>query len=272
MNPFHDNATRSKAAAATAITVVLLLLWMLLADIDVSMLDDPARKWPPVDSSEIVFGGTFVRLGDLPRPMAQASRTKPAKSTSTEQPSHQGTDRTDAGERAAAAPDIVSSERPSPAKVTKKEPPAKTGPTKEELAERERIKREKEQAEKARRINSGMQGRFSKSQTSATANPGSPGGNSSTGALAGSPGYSLSGRTPEGWGRPASAHSGTIRIRVKVNRQGRVTEASYDGGTGSAAAQAGVRQSCLAAARQSRFSVDLNAPAEQTGYITWTFK
>ena len=103
--------------------------------------------------------------------------------------------------------------------------------------------------------------------------PGSPNGNSTTGALSGMPGHDLRGRTAEAWGKPASTLSGTVRIKVRVNRKGQVTGTpEYIGGTGPAAANAGVRRSCIAASRQSRFSVDLEAPAEQTGVITWKFE
>ena len=101
---------------------------------------------------------------------------------------------------------------------------------------------------------------------------GSPNGNATVGAVSGSPGFNLKGRTLADWHRPASAPLGTITIRVSVNRQGKVTSASYLSGTGAAAASQSARQSCIAAARQSQFSVDEDAPASQTGTITYNFK
>ncbi|WP_301385285.1 hypothetical protein [uncultured Duncaniella sp.] len=59
---------------------------------------------------------------------------------------------------------------------------------------------------------------------------------------------------------------------MSVNRQGQVTAASYQTGTGAAAANAATRQSCVTAARASRFSVDNDAPAIQTGTITYRFQ
>ena len=266
----HDRS-RMYAAAGTAV-IILLSAWMLTAHFRINLETINDRMWPPVDSSEIVFGGEFVKLGDMSSPSPQKSDTRASETQNIEEPSHEGTNMENAGLQSAETPDITTSEQPSPAKVEKKEKPQKTGPTKEELAERERIRREREQAQKSKRINSGMKNTFNKPGKNNNGTEGSPQGNSTQGATSGTPGYSLEGRTPQGWGRPSSSHGGTITIKVKVNRQGYVTEASYDSGKGPAAAQASVRNSCIQAARQSRFSVDMNAKAEQTGYITWTFR
>lgn len=266
----QNRRDRTTAALATTLLVAALAVWMLLSHISINMSLLREQTWPPVDSAEILFGGEYVKLGNMATPTALKAKS-PNSQTSPETATHDATDITDAGEPSPEAPALVTSEQPSPAKVERRDPPAKTGPTKEELAERERIKREKEQAQKSQKINSGMKNAFSK-PTAATGTEGSPSGNATTGAVSGSPGYSLKGRTAESWGRPSSAYSGTIVIAVKVNRKGIVTSASYSGGTGSAAAQAAVRNSCIAAARNSRFSVDDDAPAEQSGTITWTFR
>ena len=268
----HIDNNRLRAALVTAVVVILLLMWMLTANINLTLDFSADRKWPPADSSEIVFGGEFVKLGDFAQPAPQRSKTRPTEMQNQEEPSHEGTDLQNGGMPSAEEPETVSSEIESPAKVAKRTEPEKTGPTKEELAEKERIRKEKEQAQKSKRINSGMKNMFNKSGKSNDGKEGSPQGNSTTGVSNGSPGYSLTGRTAEGWGRPSSAHGGTITIRVKVNRKGHVVSATYLSGTGSAAAQPSVRQSCIQAAKQSKFSVDDNAPAEQTGTITWTFR
>ena len=101
---------------------------------------------------------------------------------------------------------------------------------------------------------------------------GSTNGNSSTGALSGTPGFNLKGRTMDSWSKPQPGPLGTITVKVSVNRQGQVTEASYQSGTGAAAANASTRQNCVNAARASRFSVDNDAPAIQTGTITYRFQ
>lgn len=260
---------RLTATAATSIILVLLLIGLMFGRFYVDLSQE--REWPPVDSSEIVFGGEFVKMGDLPTP-TQSTDTEVMPQSSADEAAHEGTDMENQGEAVLEDPSKITLEKESPAKEEAKPKLEKSGPTKEELAEQQRIKREKEQAAQRKKINSNIKNRFNKSSSKAKGKPGSTTGNSDNGVISGTPGYSLKGRTPEGWGYPSSTFDGTITIRVKVNRQGHVIEATYSSGTGAAAAQQSVRRSCIEAAKQSRFSVDLDAPAEQVGTITWTFK
>lgn len=264
---------RLVAGVGTAILMVLLAVWIAVVNLTVNLADIEERKWPPVDSAEIVFGGEFVKLGDIPQPMPDNS-AKAAPSASTPEPAHDGTDRFDAGAPSKVAPDPIVSDRPSPMKVEKKpETPEKKGPSKEELAaERERIKRQQEQEEQSQKISSGIKNSFNRTGKPSEGTSGSPNGNSDSGVLGGTPGFNLNGRTAEVWGAARSSLAGSITIRVRVDRQGRVVGASYIGGSGPAAANSQVRNSCLSAARGSRFSVDLDAAAEQVGTITWTFR
>lgn len=264
--PDKDKLT---ATATTSIILVLLLIGLMFGRFSVDLSQE--REWPPVDSSEIVFGGEFVKMGDLPTP-AQSADAEVMPQSSADEATHDGTDMDNQGEAVLEDPSKITLEKESPAKEEAKPKLEKSGPTKEELAEQQRIKREKEQAAQRKKISSSIKNRFNKSSSKAKGKPGSTKGNSDNGVISGTPGYSLKGRTPEGWGYPSSTFDGTITIRVKVNRQGHVIEATYSGGTGAAAAQQSVRRSCIEAAKQSRFSVDLDAPAEQVGTITWTFK
>ncbi|MCM1022253.1 MAG: hypothetical protein NC343_07635 [Muribaculum sp.] len=268
----HSQNNESKTSLIATIIIVLILLgWMLTSTLNITLTQEET-KLAHVDSSEIVFGGEFVKMGNFATPTRHSKSTTATETQNTEESAHEGTDLQNSGMSSAEQPEIVTSERQSPAKVDKKPQQQKTGPSKEELAERERIRREREQAQKSKLINSGMKNTFNKPGNTTTQIDGSPQGNSTVGISNGSPGFSLFGRTAEGWGKPSSAFGGTITIRVKVNRQGHVISATYAGGSGSAAAQQNVRQSCIQAARQSRFSVDENAPAEQSGTITWTFR
>ncbi|MCM1503768.1 MAG: hypothetical protein NC127_01030 [Muribaculum sp.] len=264
--PDKDKLT---ATAATAIILVLLLAGLMFGRFSVDLSQD--REWPPVDSSEIVFGGEFVKMGDLPTP-AESANEEVMPQSAADEPTHDGTDIDNQGEAVIEDPSKITVEQESPAKEEAKPKLEKTGPTKEELAEQARIKREQEQVAQRKKISSNIKNRFNKSSKQAKGKTGSTTGNSDNGVLSGTPGYSLKGRTPESWGYPSSTFDGTITIRVKVNRQGHVIDASYASGTGAAAAQQSVRLSCIAAAKKSRFSVDLDAPAEQIGTITWTFK
>lgn len=257
------------ATAVTLFAMALLLLWLLLAELRVSLADMEPNRWPPVDSSEIVFGGQYVRLGDMPLPASSPSHGQP----SAHEAANDGTALADAGPASETSPQLSASDTPSAMAIEKKTAASNPGPTKEQLAEQQRIKQQQQQQAKSRQISAGVKNSFTNKSASSAATPGSPNGNADSGALSGTPGYSLKGRTPEAWGDTHSTLAGSITIRVRVDRQGHVVGTpTYVGGSGPAAASSGVRQACIAAARQSRFSVDLDAPAEQVGTITWTFK
>ncbi|MCM1332032.1 MAG: hypothetical protein NC248_05425 [Bacteroides sp.] len=259
------------AGVSTSVIAVLLLLGltMLYYEVDPAMLED--RTWPPVDSSEIVFGGEFVKLGDMPLPSNQEN-SSPAPESAPEEPTLEGTDLADAGAKELAAEQLVSTETESTMEVDKKPVPEKTGPTKEEIAEQQRIKRQREEAEKQAKIKNRMKSGFSSSKKG-SGTPGAKNGNASTGALSGAPGHTLKGRTAQSWGRPKSTMSGSVQVKVRVNRKGYVVgNPEIVGGTAPAASSSAVRQSCIEASRNSRFSVSLEAPAEQVGIITWKFE
>ncbi|MCM1076518.1 MAG: hypothetical protein NC411_04070 [Bacteroides sp.] len=246
------------------LVIVVLLLTLYLHPVAA----DTDRGWPPVDSSEVLFGGEYVMVGDRPEIAENNSESAPAEAEAETAMTPEAEALENSGEEATPAP-VISSERPSPAKVEKKPAPEKSGPTKAELEAAERAKREQETRQAiAGKVKFGQKG----SGKEGTGSAGSPDGNSTVGAVSGSPGFNLKGRTLAEWHRPASAPLGTITIRVSVNRQGKVTAASYQSGTGAAAASQSARQSCIAAARQSQFSVDEDAPVSQTGTITYNFR
>lgn len=141
----QSDKDRIIAVIGTLLVLALLLLWIALSEFRINIDELDSRKWPPVDSSEIVFGGEYVKLGDMPQPVPQ-EQAEAQPQESAEEPAYEGTDMSDAGQKTDIPPVTTASERPSPMKVEKKpETPEKKGPTKEELAERERIKRQKEQ-------------------------------------------------------------------------------------------------------------------------------
>ena len=115
--------------------------------------------------------------------------------------------------------------------------------------------------------------KFGTSGSTGSGKAGSPNGNSSSGALTGKPGIGgLGGYTLENWSRPSSSLEGTITIQVKVNARGNVVSASYASGTGAAAGNQAARSSCIAAARQSSFSVPKNTTTDAVGTITYRFE
>ncbi len=263
----RDRITAS-AITITVMTLLVIALTCLYYRVTIPPMEE--RRWPPVDSSEIVFGGEFVKLGDMPVPV-QETDNRPVPDNAADA-ALEGSDLTDAGEAVAETPPLVNTANESPMKVKEKPKPEKTGPTKEELAEQARIKREKEEAEKQARIKNKMRTGFNNTKKAGKGESGSPNGNSNTGALSGMAGHNLKGRTAEAWGRPNSTKSGTVIVKVKVDREGRVVEAICTGGTPPAAGDMNVRNSCIEASKRSKFSRDLNAKTFQTGTITWKFE
>ncbi len=267
-DPKSDNRHRLIALLATVIFHVAVVVVLLTLYLRYPGEADSERTWPPVDSSEVLFGGEYVMIGDRPEIAESTGTPAPAEAEAQEIPAPEAEALEDAGEPAEPAP-VISTERPSPAKVEKKPAPEKTGPTKAEIEAAAKAKRE-EEARKAiaGKVKFGQKG----TGGSGAGNAGSPDGNSTVGAVSGSPGFNLKGRSLADWHRPSSAPLGTITIRVSVNRQGKVTSANYLSGTGAAAASQSARQSCIQAAMRSQFSVDNDAPASQTGTITYNFK
>lgn len=262
-----DNRNRMIALLVTVafhvlLVVLLFMLWLR------PVAADEERTWPPVDSSEVLFGGEYVMIGDRQEIAENTGEPAPAETEAEAVAEPEAEALVNSGESAKPAP-VVSSERPSPAKTEKKVVPEKTGPTKAEIEAAEKAKREQETRQAiAGKVKFGQTGTGGNN----AGNAGSPDGNAKVGAVSGSPGFNLKGRTLADWHRPAAAPLGTITIRVAVNRQGKVTSASYLSGTGAAAASQSARQSCIQAALRSQFSVDDDAPASQTGSITYNFK
>lgn len=263
--------SRSQIVALVAtllfhIGVVIALVCLYLR---YSPSEQTERTWPPVDSSEVLFGGEYVMIGDNPVEADNSDAEAPAESAEPQSPQPLVESTVNNGTPAPTPSPVVTSGQPSPAKVVKETPPAQTGPSKAEIEAAERAKREEETRQSiANRVQFGSTG----SGQSGQGKTGSPDGNSNVGVAKGTPGYNLKGRTIASWSTPAKGPLGTITIRVSVNRDGAVTSASYASGTGAAAASEATRNSCIAAARASRFSVDHDAPASQPGTITYRFQ
>ena len=248
-------------AAVVAILCVLYLRY--------SPAEEAQCTWPPVDSSEVLFGGEYVMIGDTPDPVDNSTTEAPATPSSAEAEPPVAEALVNTGTPSPEPAPVVVSERKSPAKVAKKEVKEPTGPSKAEIEAAERAKREQEKRQEiANRVQFGSAG----SGAAGKGKTGSPNGNSDTGAASGKPGFNLNGRTMEQWTTPDRGPLGTITISVNVNRQGKVTSAAYRSGTGAAAASQATRQNCIRAARASQFSVDNNAPASQKGTITYNFR
>lgn len=266
----NERSSKIWGVVGTVVFHCLLLLCLLL-----SFLKYPPEgvtMWPPEAENEIIFdeveelyaSGEFVRTGDTFDETVNADAPAPSAEENPA-PSQDAPDLRDAGKKADPKK-IVSSERPSPMKTEKKP----KGPSKEELAkEKERQEAERRQqarktAEDATRKAFGGRGKGQSGQAD---------GNSSEGAVSGTPGNGVVGRTLEHWDRVPSTKVGEIAIRVKVDSKGKVISASYDPSrsNGAVAADTRMRERCRQKSLQCRFSVKEGAPTA-SGTITWRFR
>ncbi|MFO7865071.1 MAG: TonB family protein [Salinivirgaceae bacterium] len=88
-------------------------------------------------------------------------------------------------------------------------------------------------------------------------------------------GFSLKGRSPQGGKLPKPTYtaneSGTVVVRVTVDRNGNITSASYQA-KGSTTTSQNLIKAALDAARKAKFNTDSNADAYQVGTITYRFR
>lgn len=265
MSMIYERKVRLISAAVTVCVTVIAVVLLLLMYLRYT--GDEPRVWPPEDTSELLLAGEYVIAGNVPVP--DQFQETPAPESDSE-PVSAAEDLTDAGEAAPEPAQVITSKVESPVKIKEKPKPEKTGPTKEELAEMEKAKKQKETADK---INSRVKfNGAQKGSTESSGKSGSPNGNASVGALSGQPGAQLKGRTLSRWANPSATATGLIKIKVRVNRQGNVISSEYYEGVGPVAASEAARQSCVQAALRSKFSVDEDAEAEQTGYISYRFE
>ncbi len=263
----HDNRRRSISLLSTVLFHAVIVVALLLIYLRFPGSEDNERTWPPVDSSEVLFGGEYVMIGDSPELADNSSDLAPAEAEAESAVSPEVESLENSGEPAPPAP-VITSNRPSPAKAEPKPAPEKTGPTKAEREAAEKAKREQERsAAISNRVKFDKQG----AGGTGAGNAGQPDGNSTVGAVRGTPGYNMKGRTLAKWENPRGP-LGEITVNVTVNRQGRVIKAEYGSGKGAAASDRTARQSCISAALRSQFSVNNDAPAQQKGTITYSFE
>ena len=264
-----SNKSRIIAIAGTIVFHVLLLVITFCFVIEHTPKTD--AEWPPRDSSEILFGGEYVMLGDVMQPQLESTQQEQAASAN-ENEALTADDFENAGSQGTPS-QVVTSSQESPMKVEQKPETQKPGPTAEELAAAEKARIEKE---KQQQIQNQMKNAFAGNSKSSNSNgkgrPGQADGNSETGATSGAPGTNVGGRTLAHWVKASSTKAGSIVVAVSVNPQGKVVSAKTISGSGPAYADAATRTRCEQASLQCSFSVSKTETQEQRGTITWRFK
>ncbi len=267
------------AAAATAVIALLLVMAMT-----VWRLAMPEEKPEPLAKAEIMLEEEeFVDLLE-PSPLPQqadntpASAQLPENSDAQSQPAPEsGTDTKDAGEAGVAEPPVAA-KAPSEVKVKKKkeeDKKKKAGPeVDKKKAKEEAVKREaNNQVSNAFASASGKHN--TKNGTADKDNAGRADGKARQGNLSGRGTGTVGG----GWRLPAyspvpSTVTGSVKLVVKIDRDGRVTSVRFDGGNAPAATDAAVRAACVAEVKSRRFTHPrpAEAPESATAYITYTFR
>lgn len=261
------------ASAGTVAVMALIALWLCLSRL--GLATDADHPWPPADSARVEMAEQYIEpeIEPLAHSRSEAAQGEPVQGPAAAPGQASGQEMADAGTKA-PAPTPLTQKTPSPIKVkVPKEAPKTDGtPRPRPTADQQR----------ARDINTSVQGAFSPKKASSSGNSPSSaanpdGGNTSresTGVSAGvaniGNGWSLDHTGPVGGrGKPL----GTVVIRVRVDAQGRVTSATAAGGTPPAGTDRATIQECLAAARQSTFRLQQGREAARTtsGTITWRF-
>ena len=269
------NRPRIIAAGLTALIAILTVILLCVIKLSV---DTTVREWPPRHDGEIAMADEeyFDVLSPVPMAAAaeaaaaQAERPMVNKSDPAPESGHDVADRGPAGD----APATVTTRRKSDVKATAKKPEKPAGPSKEEL---EAAARE----EARRRANSATKSAFQRSEGSNnTASNGKNTGNSGRpdGTSASLNGHGT-GKVGGGWVMPAYARvpstvTGSIKLEVKIDRNGSVTKVTFTGGNPPAATDTRLRRAVEAEMRSRRFtrSDGSTAPGSATAYITYTFR
>lgn len=269
---------RLYAAAGTAIAAILALIVLRLW---VITYVPQTHEWPPRHDGEVTLMPEEVLVEVVHEPVRVAPRREDAapaklpekqvnKSTPAPETGHHTTDRGPVGD----APATVTTKTPSPVKQQVKEKPAQTGPTKEEL--------EQQRLEEARRkANSATASAFQRSQgkNNTQANGKQEGDTGRPDGRSQSVNGTGTGSVGGGWGLPRYAKvpatvTGSIKVKVTVDRKGNATKVAFVGGDAPAATDTRLRQAVENEVKSRRFTrpnAD-DAPETATAYITYVFK
>ncbi|MDE6535518.1 MAG: hypothetical protein K2K82_05845 [Muribaculaceae bacterium] len=246
--------------------LIALLLTLLLTALTVTMLvcvnlspvSAMVANKPNLQDEEFFFAD--IEYQEITTNPTMNIDNEPASASAAE---ISGTDMSDAG-AAEEAPTLVSTDKPSEAKVVKpEEPKSAPGLTKEEI-----------EAQKSAKIKSSMGNKFAQTKSPSDSGTGSAdSGNASAGNNPGADGLGLSGRKLESSAKPNITNaSGTIQIRVTVNSEGVVTNATFVKSSASfGTREQEVREACIAASKKLKYNRDPNHPS-QTGTITWNIR
>lgn len=270
-----NSRPRIFSAIATVIVTAIVVLWMIFDKIELVRSD---KEWPPKHNSEIVIDDEYAEIIDLPKPKVRnvsnpvAAENDVRADNQAESSPESGMETVDQG-LPGDAPEPVVQKAPSPVKVEKKPQPEPQGPSAEEL------KKQKEEAEARRKANSQTQNAFRNAgKNNTTADGRTPGDAGRPDGVQTSVSGRGTGRVGGGWSLPKynevpATVTGSIVMKVKVDKTGNVISVSFEGGDAPAATDPRLRAACEREVRSRKFTrSDSDAPEESTAYITYRFR
>lgn len=255
MTPVEKRHSLISAASTLLIMGLIVLLCALMG---MKYPDPPI----PEEGVEVNLGNSDLGLGDAEEPDASENVREAAPPTPS-------TGENIATQTAPSAAINTSTQKtkPNDTKVQPKEP-AKTEATEQAQTNTKALFPGKKSS-----TNGGSQG-----VTQGSGDQGKQGGDPNSKRYDGQPGnggsgYSLAGRKASSLPQPSygSQKEGKIIIRIKVNRQGVVIDASGPE-KGSTITDASMVEKAKSAARKATFNADPNAQETQVGTITYVFR
>lgn len=273
---------RPRFIAIISTAIIALLIVVLLGTLRITV-DTTVREWPPRHDGEVALAPEpeeqfFEVVEEAPQPAKVKEKASPAKKPVKE--THKATPKPESGQstvdrgKQGDAPATVTSKRPSEVKQKVKEQPKHTGPSQEEI--------EKQQREEARRkANSATASAFQRSngKNNSQAQGRTEGDNGSPKGTSQSVSGTGTGTVNGGWSMPSFAKvpatvTGSIKIKVKINREGKVTSVAFEGGDAPAATDMRLRRAVEQEVKSRRFTRpnSADAPDQATAYITYRFK
>lgn len=270
------NKSRIIAIVGTIIIHVSIFFISFFYSIDNSITELFAEEWPPRDSSEILFGGEYVMIGDAIETMTEDVEN-PDQSSSEDadiEPSIEAEDMADNG-AIDTPPQPVTSTEESNMPIKENPTPSTPGPTKEpEKTEPNNPPAAQQQDNKSTMKEVKFNTPGSGSSNNGGNNPGQKDGNSNnSGKLIGNSGdYNIPGYSIAHWVKPQKRFNkpGSVTVAVTVSKSGKVLSANVVGGTPALINNDEIRKACEVAAKGCSFKVNLaTAKDKQRGTITY---
>ena len=271
----NSNKSRIIAIIGTLLFHVAIFFISFFYSMDYTMSELFSKEWPPQDSSEILFGGEYVMIGDTYEPSDLPEEENAASTTQSEEVSIEADDMTDEGAIGDPVQPVTSTEE-SPVEIVEKPVQTTSGTTKE----LEEPKTEKPSASNATNSTPSVSVTFN--------TPGS--GNGSSGGkdkgqkegntkdqdakiIGNSGDYNLPGYSIAHWVKPTEKidKAGSIIVSVTVSSSGKVMSAKVVGGSEYLLSNEKLKTACEKAALKCSFKLNL-ATTKKTQKGTITYK